>query len=89
MKYGFFLALLLCLPKVVLGEEISTTASHAFLMDADTGYVMLNKNAEEPMPPASMSKLMTAYMIFDALKKGEYTLDELMEYMLGYTESYM
>ena len=71
----FWLALLLCVPQIVAAESISTAASHAFLMDADTGFVMLNKNAEEPMPPASMSKLMTAYMIFDALKKGEYTLD--------------
>ncbi|MBP5343818.1 MAG: D-alanyl-D-alanine carboxypeptidase [Alphaproteobacteria bacterium] len=75
MQYGFWLTLLLCVSKVVSAESIDTVASHAFLMDADTGYVMLNKNAEIPMPPASMSKLMTAYMIFDALKKGEYTLD--------------
>ena len=75
MKYGLWLALLLCIPQIAAAESIDTAASHAFLMDADTGFVMLNKNAEEPMPPASMSKLMTAYMIFDALKKGEYTLD--------------
>ena len=76
MKYGLLCACsLLILPATVCAEDITTLASHAFLMDADTGFVMLNKNADEPMPPASMSKLMTAYMIFDALKKGEYTLD--------------
>lgn len=52
-----------------------SVAKNALLMDAGTGYVMLNKNADVPMPPASMSKLMTAYMIFDALKKGELTPD--------------
>lgn len=57
------------------GMAIETKAKNALLMDAGTGYVMLNKNADKPMPPASMSKLMTAYMIFDALKKGEITLD--------------
>lgn len=52
-----------------------TIAKNALLMDAETGYVMLNKNADIPMPPASMSKLMTAYMIFDALKSGEISMD--------------
>ena len=76
MKYGLLCACsLLMLSGAVCAEDITTPASHAFLMDADTGFVMLNKNAEEPMPPASMSKLMTAYMIFDALKQGKYTLD--------------
>lgn len=57
------------------GMAFETKAKNALLMDAGTGYVMLNKNADIPMPPASMSKLMTAYMIFDALKRGEITLD--------------
>ena len=75
MKYKALLAALLLVSGTALAEEITTNATHAFLMDADTGFVMLNKNADEPMHPASMSKLMTAYMIFDALKKGDYTLD--------------
>lgn len=50
-------------------------AKHALLMDAETGYVMLDKKAGDPMPPASMSKLMTAYMIFDAIKAGRLTMD--------------
>ena len=75
MKYGLLLGIALMTSCVALAEDITTNATHAFLMDADTGFIMMDKNAEEPMPPASMSKLMTAYMIFDALKKGEYTLD--------------
>lgn len=56
-------------------NAFETTAKNAFLIDANTGYVMLNKDGDVPMPPASMSKLMTAYMIFDQLKEGKITLD--------------
>lgn len=53
-----------------------TDAEYALLMDADTGYVMLDKKADVRMAPASMSKLMTAYMVFDALKNGQISLDD-------------
>lgn len=59
----------------VSAQAFETLAKNALLMDADTGYVLFEKNADIPMPPASMSKLMTAYMIFDALKNGKITLD--------------
>ncbi|MBQ8251316.1 MAG: D-alanyl-D-alanine carboxypeptidase [Alphaproteobacteria bacterium] len=53
-----------------------TKATHALLMDADTGYVMFEKDADKPMPPASMSKLMTVYIVFDALKDGGLKLED-------------
>ncbi len=56
-------------------NAFETKAKYALLMDADTGYVMLNKKADVAMPPASMSKLMTAYVIFENLKQGKLTLD--------------
>lgn len=59
----------------VQAEELETVATHAFLMDAQTGAVLYQKKADERMHPASMSKLMTAYLLFEALKKGQYTLD--------------
>ncbi|MBQ4471882.1 MAG: D-alanyl-D-alanine carboxypeptidase [Alphaproteobacteria bacterium] len=69
------LACLLCGTTTVYAEELNTTASHALLMDADTGSILFEKNANEKMHPASMSKLMTAYLLFEALKKGQYTMD--------------
>ena len=76
MKRQLFLTLLASSIIVsVQAHAFDTTAKNALLMDAETGYVMLNKNADVPMPPASMSKLMTAYMIFDALKSGELSMD--------------
>ncbi len=57
---------------------IETAAAHAILVDFDTGSVMLEKAADEPIPPASMSKLMTLYMVFDKLKFGELKLDDTL-----------
>lgn len=42
----------------------------SILYDADAGVVLLGANADKPMPPASLTKLMTIYLAFDALKKG-------------------
>ena len=55
---------------------IETSASNAFLIDADTGAVLLDKNADVPMPPASMSKIMTVYMILERLKDGRLSLED-------------
>lgn len=52
-----------------------TTARAAYVLDQGTGTVLLEKNADHPLPPASMSKLMTLYMLFDALRDGRVGLD--------------
>lgn len=55
-----------------------TEARYALITEADTNTVLFSKNAEERMAPASMSKLMTAYVVFSMLKEGRITLgDEL------------
>lgn len=55
---------------------VDTAARQALLIDYDTGAVLLEKNAEERMPPSSMSKLMTMYVVFDLLKQGRLRLDQ-------------
>jgi serine-type D-Ala-D-Ala carboxypeptidase (penicillin-binding protein 5/6) len=50
--------------------EILTNASHAILVDYDSGEVLFCKSCEEPMPPSSMSKLMTVELLFQRLKDG-------------------
>lgn len=73
----FFAALVLALP-VRPSAAIETAAKHAILIDATTGRVLFEKAADEPMPPASMSKIMTGYVVFTRLKDGTVTLqDEL------------
>jgi D-alanyl-D-alanine carboxypeptidase (penicillin-binding protein 5/6) len=51
-------------------------ARQALLVDFDTDAVLLERNADERMPPSSMSKLMTMYMVFDHLKQGRLRLDQ-------------
>lgn len=55
-----------------------TAARYAILLDFDTGAVLLEKNADEPAAPASMSKLMTLYMIFERLKSGSLRLEDTL-----------
>jgi len=51
-------------------------AEEAILLDARTGRVLFEKNADQPVPPASMSKLMTMIMVFESLRSGTLTLDQ-------------
>lgn len=55
---------------------IDTAAREAFMVDAKTGHVLLEKDADVSMPPASMSKLMTLYLVFERLKDGRLSLDD-------------
>lgn len=53
-----------------------TKATAAFVIDQTTGTVLLAKEADTPLPPASMSKLMTLYMAFEAVESGVLELDQ-------------
>jgi len=55
---------------------LDTVAREALVVDFDTDAVLLEKNADERMPPSSMSKLMTMYVVFDLLKQGRLDLDQ-------------
>lgn len=58
------------------GIPVETPASHAVLVDYDTGEVLFAKNADTLMPPSSMSKLMTATMVFEKLRDGSLKLSD-------------
>lgn len=74
---GFALAVcMLIAPAMVQAFETNARASYIF--DQTTGTVLLSKNAQEPLPPASMSKLMTIYMAFEAVADGRLAIDELL-----------
>lgn len=78
-RLAFCAFILLSAPAFAAGsqeEGLKTIAPYAFMMDFNTGTVLLAKNADEPIGPSSMSKLMTAYMVFDALKHGIIKLDD-------------
>jgi D-alanyl-D-alanine carboxypeptidase (penicillin-binding protein 5/6) len=56
-------------------RAFETAATAAWVYDMTTGTVLMDKNADQPLPPASMSKLMTINMLFEALKDGRVTMD--------------
>ena len=60
----------------VSAQAFETKATNALLLDGDTGSILFEKESDIPMPPASMSKLMTVYVIFEALKEGRLSMDD-------------
>ncbi len=82
------LAVLLCIclyiqPLTVWAEEkageeggLELSARTALIMEASTGNVLYEKDADTPLPPASVTKVMTLLLIFEALEAGELTLEE-------------
>ncbi|MEM7296140.1 MAG: D-alanyl-D-alanine carboxypeptidase family protein [Pseudomonadota bacterium] len=57
-------------------HAFETVARAAYAVDHATDTVLISKDAERPLPPASMSKLMTLYMTFEAIREGRLRLDE-------------
>jgi serine-type D-Ala-D-Ala carboxypeptidase (penicillin-binding protein 5/6) len=72
--FGLLVAMALILAPGAQAYE--TLARAAILIDHDTGQVLYAKNADEPIPPASMSKLMTVLMVFERLHDGRLQLDD-------------
>jgi len=70
-------ALILCLSgsMAALAQGFQTEARAAYVIDHNTGQVLLSHNADTPLPPASMSKLMTLLMAFEAIRDGRLSLD--------------
>ncbi|MGV7034396.1 D-alanyl-D-alanine carboxypeptidase family protein [Methylobacterium symbioticum] len=65
----------LALAQPVRAQSFQTAAPHAILMDAESGSVLFEKAADEPFAPASMAKLMTTDIVFEALKSGRLSMD--------------
>jgi serine-type D-Ala-D-Ala carboxypeptidase (penicillin-binding protein 5/6) len=68
-------------PALAVAQTASTpesTAKQIYMVDFETGAVLLEKNSNEKMPTSSMSKVMTMYMVFDALKNKKMALDDTL-----------
>lgn len=61
---------------VSTAAAFETKATAAYVVDQTTGTVLLAKDADTPLPPASMSKLMTLYLAFEAVASGRLELDQ-------------
>ena len=62
---------------ITMAQAIETKAKNLILMDYDTGEYLYSKDAQKMIPPASMSKLMTIYIIFSKLKDGSLSEDDV------------
>ncbi|MER8572759.1 D-alanyl-D-alanine carboxypeptidase [Mesorhizobium sp. M1338] len=57
-------------------QLFETKATQVFMIDAETGTVLFSKDADKPIPPASLAKLMTMEVVFNAIKSGRLKLDD-------------
>jgi D-alanyl-D-alanine carboxypeptidase (penicillin-binding protein 5/6) len=73
---SFLFALVGLLVSMQPSEAIETQARQAILIDFDTATVLYEKNADERMAPASLGKMMTAYLAFEAIRDGRLSLDQ-------------
>ena len=73
-----FIACLLCVfpAYAQVSGSVQTSAQQVFITDFETGQVLLEKNANSPMKPASMAKIMTIYIAFSRLAEGSLTLTD-------------
>lgn len=75
MRHHAAHSLLALLMMTSASQAFDTRAGSAYVLDQTTGTVLLSKNADVALPPASMSKLMTLYVLFEALEAGTVTMD--------------
>ncbi|MES2252913.1 MAG: D-alanyl-D-alanine carboxypeptidase family protein [Pseudomonadota bacterium] len=64
-------------PFIGLPLDIDVLAREAYMIDYDTGAVLLEKDATKPMHPSSMTKIMTAYLVIDKIKTGVIKKDSI------------
>ena len=74
----FGLALFVALAVTNAAPALDTPAKQAILIDDVTGTVLFEKNADDLMPPSSMSKIMTVYMVFERLGEGSLKLEDTL-----------
>ncbi len=74
MKFGIsaiILATSTAFNPAVASPAYETTAPIAFMVDMSSGAVLYDKKSNAPIPPASMAKMLTTYVVFDMLEKGQ------------------
>ncbi len=77
-RTALILGFALGLPGMAMAQAFETNATAAWVIDHNTGQILLDHNADLPLPPASMSKIMTLNMTFEALEDGRLSLDTIL-----------
>ena len=75
MRYIIYLAIFFLLS--FTSKAMDTKAEQAIVMDFDTNEVLFEKNADKPVPPASMTKIITVYAAFDRIQNTDLSIDDL------------
>ncbi len=75
----FVAVLFVLVPSTGVAQDFETKAKQAYLMEAETGTVLFAKNEDDLIPPASLAKLMTMELVFDALRNGRLALDDTFQ----------
>lgn len=75
---SFRAAFMLCALLVISAQAAFAAPFASLVMDARTGEVLQSSNADTRLHPASLTKMMTLYVAFDAIKKGEISLDTMV-----------
>ncbi|MEN2746438.1 D-alanyl-D-alanine carboxypeptidase family protein [Sphingomonas sp. T9W2] len=70
-------AIAIATPGIAAAPPFDTPAPVAFMTDLSSGATLYAKDADRRMPPASMAKMMTAYVAFDLIKKGDLKLNDM------------
>ncbi|MDY0957583.1 D-alanyl-D-alanine carboxypeptidase family protein [Sphingomonas sp. CFBP8993] len=65
-------------PSVAAAPQFDTPAPVAFMKDLSSGAILFQRDADRRMPPASMAKMMTVYVAFDLVKKGQLKLSDMV-----------
>lgn len=71
--------LAIAVPVSAAAPPFETSAPIAYMVDLSSGAVLYAKDANRRMPPASMAKMMTVYVVFDMIKKGELKPDQIID----------
>jgi len=69
---------LVALPGEAAAPPFDTPATVAFMKDLSSGRILYSKNADQRIPPASLAKMMTVYVAFDLIKKGQLHLNDIV-----------
>ncbi|KQO56907.1 D-alanyl-D-alanine carboxypeptidase family protein [Sphingomonas sp. Leaf257] len=68
----------LAYPSIAAAPQFDTPAPVAFMKDLSSGAILFQRDADRRMPPASMAKMMTVYVAFDLVKKGQLKLNDMV-----------
>jgi D-alanyl-D-alanine carboxypeptidase (penicillin-binding protein 5/6) len=71
-------AIALAHPSIAAAPQFQAAAPIAYMEDLSSGAVLFSRDADRRMPPASLAKMMTVYVAFDMIKKGELKLGQMM-----------